>query len=72
MLYDKKMRTKQAAAYCKLSQSTLAKLRLYGGGPPYSKAGRLVVYDIQDIDQWLDSRKRSSTSAPAYSAHQAI
>jgi hypothetical protein len=45
-----------------LSPSTLAKWRLAGTGPPYSKVGRLIVYDIADLDAYLSSRRRLSTS----------
>jgi len=52
----------EAASYCGSSASTLAKLRLYGGGPHYVKLGRRVVYDPADLDQWLASHRRHSTS----------
>ena len=55
-------RTPEAAAYCSLSKSTFDKLRLTGGGPTYFKIGRTVAYDIQDLDQWLDGKRRLSTS----------
>ena len=46
-----------------VSTSTLAKWRLAGSGPRYSKLGpRLVVYDERDLDEFLDARKRKSTS----------
>ena len=45
-----------------VSTSTLAKWRLTGFGPAYSKAGRNVVYHMQDLDAWLVSRRRLSTS----------
>ncbi len=57
------LRTKAAAAYLKLSPSTLAKMRLRGDGPPYSKAGpKIVVYDIADLDTYIADRRRRSTS----------
>ena len=52
----------EAAAYCGSSASTFAKLRLYGGGPHYVKLGRRVVYDPADLDRWLASHRRASTS----------
>ncbi len=55
-------RTREAAAYCGSSKSTLEKLRLSGGGPKYLKLGRRVVYDPDDLDAWLASKKRLSTS----------
>jgi predicted DNA-binding transcriptional regulator AlpA len=57
-----KFRTSEAAIYCGLSMSTLNKLRMFGGGPIYLKLGRSVVYDQDDLDAWLDSKKRQSTS----------
>ena len=61
--YPAKMRVPQAAEYLGLSQSTLAKMRLRGDGPPYLKlGGKIVVYDIQDIESWLAASRRHSTS----------
>ena len=58
-----KLRAPQAAAYLGLSPSTLAKMRLRGDGPVYSKAGpRIVVYDKLDLDAWLSAQRRRSTS----------
>jgi predicted DNA-binding transcriptional regulator AlpA len=57
------LRAPAAAQYIGLSTSTLAKMRLRGDGPPYSKAGqRIVVYDLADLGGWLADRKRRSTS----------
>lgn len=56
------MRTPKAAKRLDLSESTLNKLRLTGGGPPFSKLGRAVVYDARELDAWADSRRRTSTS----------
>lgn len=56
------LRTPQAAEYCGSSASTFEKLRLTGGGPPYSKLGRRVVYRVEDLDAWLASNRRRSTS----------
>lgn len=58
--------TKQASAWLKISESTLEKFRLYGGGPRYIKAGRgsqsRVVYDPADLRDWVEEHKRASTS----------
>ena len=57
------LRTSAAAAYVGLAPSTMAKMRLRGDGPSYSKAGpRIVVYRRRDLDDWLDGRRRKSTS----------
>ena len=61
--WPQKLRTGQAARYCGLAGRTLEKYRYVGGGPPYFKVSpRLVIYDTRDLDQWLASRRRSSTS----------
>lgn len=54
-----------AAAYMGLSSSTLNKLRVFGGGPAYLKIGRRVVYQATELDEWLVSKRRASTSAAA-------
>jgi predicted DNA-binding transcriptional regulator AlpA len=51
-----------AATYTGLSASTLNKLRVFGGGPAYLKLGRRVAYSIADLDAWLASKRRHSTS----------
>ena len=56
------MRPPQAAAYLKTSVSTLAKKRLTGAGVPYTKLGRNVLYGKRDCDEYLASRRRTSTS----------
>jgi predicted DNA-binding transcriptional regulator AlpA len=57
------LRTPQAAEYVGLSASTLEKYRLYGTGPPYQKAGgKIIVYRPEDLDAWLNARRRRSTS----------
>ena len=53
--------TVQAASYLGLSPSTLSRMRVTGGGPRYSKAGRRVIYDVRDLDTWVEERKRRFT-----------
>lgn len=60
--YRKKLPTPLAAQYCGLGKSTFDKFRLVGGGPAYIKIGSRVVYDVDDLDAWLDQHKRASTS----------
>jgi excisionase family DNA binding protein len=56
------LRPLEAADYLRLSVSTLAKRRLSGEGPPYSKIGRAVLYRKSDLDDWLASRQLQNTS----------
>ncbi|WP_439358813.1 helix-turn-helix transcriptional regulator [Bradyrhizobium sp. DASA03007] len=53
---------KEAAAYLRLGESTLAKLFVTGDGPPAIKVGRSVRYETGDLDAWMSSRRRRSTS----------
>lgn len=57
-----RLTTAEAAKYVGLSPSTLAKLRVFGGGPSYYKLSRRVVYDTRSLDFYLQSRMRKSTS----------
>ncbi|MCP4185492.1 MAG: helix-turn-helix domain-containing protein [Hyphomicrobiales bacterium] len=59
------MSPKQAAALLGLSFSTLAKMRLCGNGPAFSKLGRRVVYRPDDLDEWvLENRFKSTSEYP--------
>ena len=57
-----KMRPRATADYMRVSVSKLAKLRMSGKGPRYSKVDRVVLYDAIDVDDWLEALKRASTS----------
>jgi predicted DNA-binding transcriptional regulator AlpA len=52
----------EAASYLSLSASTLNRLRVSGGGPRYAKLAGRVLYDVCDLDQWIEDNKRGSTS----------
>lgn len=52
------LRTPAAAEYVGLSPSTLEKMRLYRGGPPFIRlGGRAVGYDIAALNRWLDGQQ---------------
>jgi excisionase family DNA binding protein len=53
---------KEAAAYLRIGESTLAKLFVSGGGPEAIKIGKSVRYCRSDLDAWMSGRKRASTS----------
>ena len=58
-------RTREVAAYIPCSESYLEKLRCTGLGPVFEKIGKIVIYDLDDVDRWLAERKRRSTSEPS-------
>jgi hypothetical protein len=64
MQSDEYLATPAAARLVNLSESTLTKLRLTGGGPSYLKLGRRVVYSRRALDRWMLSHERVSTSDP--------
>ncbi|AMN39732.1 helix-turn-helix transcriptional regulator [Rhodoplanes sp. Z2-YC6860] len=53
---------KEAALHLRLGESTLAKLFLSGDGPFAIKIGKSVRYARHDLDSWMASRRRRSTS----------
>lgn len=56
------LRVAAAARYLAVSVSTLNKLRCSGGGPPYYRIGRAVLYRRADLDSWVERSVRRSTS----------
>ena len=58
------LRTPDAARLVGLSIRTLEKHRIYGMGPRYSKLGGRVVYRVEDLQAWVDSAGKASTSDP--------
>ena len=51
-----------AAKLLRLSERTLERLRLQGGGPLFVKAGRAVRYRESDLETWIAARVVSNTS----------
>jgi predicted DNA-binding transcriptional regulator AlpA len=58
------LRTPEAARFVGLSIRTLEKHRIYGTGPRYAKLGGRVVYRLEDLQGWVDSAVKASTSDP--------
>ncbi|MFN8694627.1 MAG: DNA-binding protein [Holosporales bacterium] len=54
--------TKQTAERYGLSESKLNKDRIYGGGAPFLKVGRKILYDWRIFEAWLSKHQRGSTS----------
>lgn len=60
------LNTSESAAHVRLSRATLERLRVKGGGPAYiNPVPDRVVYTVEDLDAWMESRRRSSTSDQA-------
>ncbi|KLK90540.1 hypothetical protein AA309_25220 [Microvirga vignae] len=57
------LRTPEAARYLGVSASFLNHARLRGTGPTYKKLSpKLIVYSIDDLRTWANSKSRCSTS----------
>ena len=54
--------TPLAADYVGLSPATLETMRVRGGGATFVKLGRRVVYRREDLDAWVETARRASTS----------
>lgn len=57
-----KMTTREAAEYIGVTPGTLSVWRSVGRHDvPYRKIGTKVVYFKKELDEWLESRKRTRT-----------
>ena len=56
------LNTVEAASWLRLTKNTLEKMRVQGRGPAYRKHGRYVRYHIEDLVDFSNANKRSSTS----------
>jgi predicted DNA-binding transcriptional regulator AlpA len=61
--------TAAAAEKLTVKKNTLEIWRLQGRGPVFRKIGRLVRYAESDIDAYLESTARTSTSAANAAAY---
>lgn len=52
----------ELAVYLRVAERTLERWRVEGAGPPHIKAGRRCLYGMTDVEHWLASRRRRSTS----------
>lgn len=58
----------EAAAYLNLTRRALQAWRYQGRGPRYVKiSARAIRYRPEDLNDWIETRLRSSTSDPGYS-----
>lgn len=59
---SKLLDTSEVADLLTNKSNTLEGWRIKGMGPRYIKIGRLVRYRIEDVNAWLESQERTSTS----------
>lgn len=71
MMYpDGRLDTTNAALYLGLKEKTLAMMRGYGTGPKFIKRGR-IFYFKEDLDAWLNSEGRLTSTAQANNKERA-
>ena len=58
-----RLTVREAAAYLRVVKGTLDHWRSIGTGPRFIKVStRKILYDLADLDAWLNQRKQSSTA----------
>ena len=56
--------TARTARYLGVNERTLEAWRCYGGGPPFRKIGRKVVYEPTTVERWAEGKTRENTIEP--------
>ena len=64
--------TDEAGSFLRLSPRTLEKQRVLGGGPRFRKFGARVVYAVEDLRHWANSRSYEMTSDPGYAQRSTV
>lgn len=64
--------TDEAGSFLRLSPRTLEKQRVLGGGPRFRKFGARVVYAVEDLRHWANSRAYEMTSDPGYTQRSSV
>jgi hypothetical protein len=59
---DEFLTTPEAATFLRLASSTLNNSRVRGGGPPFRKFKRRVLYSRKDLLAWAQGQSRAPTS----------
>lgn len=49
------------ASLLRVSRSLLAKWRMVGRGPRFTKVGRRILYETAEVSAWLKTQRRTST-----------
>jgi hypothetical protein len=61
----KYLNAEEASQFIGAAVQTLARWRCEGGGPPFIRVGRKIMYAIDDLIAWMNARRVSSTSEAA-------
>ena len=56
------LKQRDAARLTSVSERTLERLRVSGGGPRYVRIGRRAAYRQEDVETWLAARVVGNTS----------
>lgn len=59
------LNTQQVSERIGCSEVSLARMRCQGSGPRFLKIGRSVKYRLADVEEWLATCERQSTSEAA-------
>ena len=60
--YQRYVTEKQLSQITQRSIKSWQRDRVKGGGIPFIKCVGKILYDMQDIEKWMNSRKHQSTS----------
>lgn len=60
--FSRRLHRKQAAEFLGVSLSWLDKARISGLGPVFVTMGGRVLYDLRDLEAFIDRNRHSSTS----------
>ncbi len=60
------LRTNEAALWLGVARQTLARWRVEGVGPPFVKLGGAVLYDVHELENFVEQRRRRSTADAAF------
>ena len=58
------LNTPEAARFLQVSEATIKSWRALGFGPAYIRVGRLIKYDLEAIQHWLDLNTVEPTGNP--------
>jgi hypothetical protein len=57
MVIKRLLTTRQTAEFLNTTTGELANLRHHGRGPTYIKISRKILYDMEDLELWLERHK---------------